>query len=123
MGLIAENTQHVELAFVGLRQISAATDPHHLRASLLSLAFFARYVGQVLWLLGVTHINNRRAVVFKLLSQRVDLFVTMVTHIGNPATALLLNNGLISGTPLQVVVTDKTHVAGFGFRCFNCRCR
>ena len=42
MGLPAEHAQHVEFAFVGLRQIRAGADADHLRAAGLVIPFQAR---------------------------------------------------------------------------------
>ena len=107
----AEHAQHVKLAFDALRQFISATDSHHLRAALLGFAGFARYVGEILRMLWIGHVEERGAVVLHFAVKGVELIVAVMANVCDPAIALLLDNGLIGGARLQVVVADERHVA------------
>ena len=116
MRLVAKRAQHVELAFRAFRQIVAAADAHHLRAALFGFADFARHVRKILRASDIGDIDDRRAVVLHLAGERIQLVVAMVSDVCNPAFALPLNDGLISGAPLQVVIASEFHAAAFDAR-------
>src|SRR2546427_658816 len=115
----AEAAQQVHLALVCARQVAAVAHPHHLRASGFALAGFARNMGEVLGLLRIGHVDDRCAVGLLLAGKRIEGHATVLADVGDPARALLLDDGLIGAPALKVVVADHLHVGLFNplLRC------
>ena len=49
--------------------------------------------GQVLRLLGIGHVDNRRAVALLFSGERIELSAAVVTDVGDPAIALFVDSG------------------------------
>ena len=70
--LVAEHAQHVDRVGIALRQRLAVAHAHHLGAALLAQAFVARNVSEIFRLLRIGHVDDRRAVEFRLAGDRID---------------------------------------------------
>src|SRR5258706_1508766 len=105
---IAESAKQVHLALVALGQLAAVAYAHHLRPARLRQSGFAGNVGQVAGFFRIGHIDDGRAVVFLLSREGVHDVVAVVADIGDPAAALLVDDGLIGAAPLEEI--GRAHV-------------
>ena len=62
----------------------------------------------------IGHIDDGRSVVFLLARKWVEDVVAVVADVGDPAVALLVDDGLVGAASLEIVVADKLHVALLG---------
>src|SRR5258706_10708290 len=116
MGVGALGAQQVHFAFVGMRQLRAIAKTRHLRAAGFARAGNARIagnMGEVLGLLRIGDVNDRRAVVLCFPRKRIHRGAAMMSNVGDPAVALLMNRGLIRAAALQVTVADQIHIFYF----------
>src|ERR1700694_3874928 len=101
-----------------MRKIVPAAHPHHGCSTAFALGVriprLAWDMGHVLGMLGIGDVDERSSVGLHLAGEGVKLLAAMVADVGDPAIALLLDNGLIGASGLQVVVTHQIHVAGSG---------
>ena len=116
MGAVSECAEQVHLASVGARQLAAVAHTHHLRAAGFGQARLAWNVGQVLRLLRIGDVEDRRAVVLALAGEWICRLAAVVADVGDPAVALFVHDRLIGASSLQVMVADELHVALFGLR-------
>jgi len=104
---VAERPQQVRLAL-------AIADARHLRPTLLAAARRSGDVRQIARSRRVGDIHDRRAVVFVDARERVSRLAAVVADVRDEARALLVDRRLVRRAPLQIVVADQLHVAGFG---------
>ncbi len=70
---------------------------------------------------GIGDVDNGRAVRLVLAGLRIDgrrdiVGSTVMSDIGDPAIALVVDRRLIGAARLQIVGADKLHIGGFGRR-------
>ena len=110
VGAVSECAEQVHLASVGARQLAAVAHTHHLRAAGFGQARLAWNVGQVLRLLRIGDVEDRRAVVLTLAGDRIHHLAAVMADVRNPARPLLVDERLIRAAPLKIVVADERHV-------------
>src|SRR5262245_11516920 len=106
MGGVAEAAKQIDLASVCPRQLAAVAHASHLRPAGLARARcrrLARDVCDVLRLLRIGYVDDRRAVVFRLAGYRIHLRPTVMTNVRNPAITLLVDRWLVCTPGLQIV--------------------
>jgi hypothetical protein len=108
---VAVVAQQIDLALVALGQLRAVAHAHHLRAARLVLPRLARNVGEIVRALGIGHIENRGAVGFLRTAQRIAREPAVMTDVRDPATALPMNERLVSAASLEIVIADELHIA------------
>jgi hypothetical protein len=116
VGGIAEGAEEIDLGFVGVGENAAVADAGHLRTTgfeLSRLAGFAGNVRQIERMGRVGDVEDGGAVVFDQAGERVERGAPMVADVDDPAAALMVNRRLIGAAALEIVGTDKLHVAGF----------
>ena len=119
MGLAAEGAQHVDRVAIALGQRLAVADAHHLRAAGLVFSFLPGNVVQVFRMRGIGDVDDRGAVRLGLAGDRIDRIgngvgSAVMSDIGDPAVALMMDGRLIGAARLKVAVADQLHVGGFG---------
>src|SRR5205823_5971029 len=113
---------------LAVRQLSTATDAHHLSAAVLAEPFFARNVREITWRPRIGDIDDRRPVELRYPGDRVDRLRRLIgsavmADIENPPAVLIADNRLIRAARLQVVMADQLNVARFaGELLAGCRC-
>src|SRR6266436_5450933 len=108
---VAERAQEIGLLLLRARQRLAVADPHHGRPARLRLALRAWDVMQVARVLRVRDVQDGRAVQLLLAGERVHPLATVVTDVGDPARALVVDDRLVGRAGLEVVRADQAHVA------------
>jgi len=78
-------------------------------------------VAQIFWLLGIGDVDDRRAVRLGLAGLRIErrrniVGAAVMSDIGDPAVALMMDGRLIGAARLLIVAADQFHVGGFGRR-------
>ncbi len=121
MRLIAKHAQHIDRIAIALGQCGTVTDAHHLRSAQLAETLIARNMGKILRIFRIGDVDDRRAVVLRLLGQGIDRLwysagATMMADIRNVTAALAMDHRLIGAPRLQIVVPDEPHVLRLG-RC------
>ena len=121
MRFAAEGAQHVNRVAIALGQRLAVADAHHLRTASLIFSFLAWNVAQISGLRGIGDVDDRGAVRLGFSGQRIDrrrniVGPAVMSDIGNPAVALMMDGRLVGAARLQIVVADQPHVGGFGRR-------
>ncbi|MCU1337216.1 MAG: hypothetical protein JWO19_2797 [Bryobacterales bacterium] len=94
-------------------QIVAAAHANHRSSAGFSCAVlrFSWDVRKVHRMAGIGDVDNRSPVRLGLPCKRVKLLAAVVPDVGDPACSLLLDNGLIRASGLQVAVAHQVHVA------------
>ena len=128
MGFAAEGAQHVDRVAVALGQRLAVANPNHLRAARFIGARLPGDVAKIFGLRRIGDVDDRCAVRFGLAGQRVErrghrVGAAMVSDIGDPAVALMVDGRLIGASRLQVVAPDQPHVRRLGGRADHLRLR
>ncbi len=121
MRFAAEGAQHVDRVAIALGQRLAVADAHHLRAAGLICSFLAGNVTQIFRMRGIGDVDDRGAVRLGLSGHGIDRIgdsvgAAVMSDIGDPAVALMMDGRLVGAARLQVVVADQLHVGGFGRR-------
>ncbi len=121
MARAADCAQHIDRVRIALGQLLAIAHAHHLRAAAFVLSFLARNVGQIFRMRGIGDVDDRGPVRLGLPGQGIDgvgnfVGAAVMTDIGDPAVALMMDGRLIGAARLQIAVADELHVGGFGRR-------
>src|SRR3954453_3119107 len=119
MRLAAAGAQHINRVAVALGQYLAVADAHHLRAAAFIFSLLPRDVAQVLRMRRIGDVEDRGAVRFRLPGDWIDgsgngIGAAVVSDIGDPAVALMMDGWLIGTARLQIIAADQPHVGGFG---------
>ncbi|OIQ66690.1 hypothetical protein GALL_517380 [mine drainage metagenome] len=119
MRLAAESAQHIDRIGIALGQGLAVANAHHLRAAAFVFSFLSGNVMQIFRMRGIGDVDDRGAVRLGLAGHWIDRVGNLVgpavmSDIGDPAVALVMNGRLIGAAGLQVVVAHQFHVGGFG---------
>src|SRR5207248_6085870 len=119
MRLAAEGAQHINRIAVTLGQCLAVTDTHHLRAAAFIFSLLPSDVARVLRMRRIGDVEDRSAVRFGLPGDWIEgsgngIGAAVVSDIGDPAVALMMDGRLIGAARLQIIAADQPHVEGFG---------
>ena len=90
---------------------AAVADPDHLRAAGFALTGLARNVREVLRLLRVRHVDDRRAVALLLTGERVERHAAVMADVGDPAVVAFMSStgsvALCSSTASSPLATNS----------------